>query len=53
MVFSDFQGDSGGPVVHNGVVVGVTSFGVCASPIYPDVNVRVSAFTAWITAAAQ
>ncbi|XP_022821679.1 trypsin CFT-1-like isoform X2 [Spodoptera litura] len=43
--------DSGGPVYHNGVVVGVTSFGMgCGDPNYAGVNIRVSRFTATITA---
>nr|XP_021193560.2 trypsin, alkaline C [Helicoverpa armigera] len=44
-------GDSGGPLYHNNVVVGVCSFGIgCAHPLYPGVNVRVSRFTSWIQA---
>ncbi|KAJ8736114.1 hypothetical protein PYW08_006770 [Mythimna loreyi] len=42
--------DSGGPVFHNGVVVGVCSFGQgCAQAQFPGVNARVSRFTSWIT----
>lgn len=43
------QGDSGGPVIHNGVIVGVTSWGhQCAHARFPGVNARVSSFTSWI-----
>ncbi|XP_047027401.1 trypsin, alkaline C-like [Helicoverpa zea] len=43
------DGDFGGPLYHNNVVVGVSSFGVsCAHKDYPGVNVRVSRFTRWI-----
>ncbi|XP_004930041.1 trypsin, alkaline A [Bombyx mori] len=42
-------GDSGGPLYHNGVVVGVCSWGFsCGSAFYPGVNVRVSRFSSWI-----
>ncbi|XP_021193544.3 trypsin, alkaline B [Helicoverpa armigera] len=42
-------GDSGGPLYHNNVVVGVSSFGIsCGDRFYPGVNVRVSRFTSWI-----
>ncbi|XP_026732990.1 trypsin CFT-1-like [Trichoplusia ni] len=42
-------GDSGSPVYHNGVIVGVCSFGEsCATPKFPGVNARVSQFTPWI-----
>ncbi|CAH0405210.1 unnamed protein product [Chilo suppressalis] len=41
--------DSGGPLYHNGVVVGVCSFGfACGHPRFPGVNARVSRYTAWI-----
>uniref|UniRef100_A0A2A4K6W3 Peptidase S1 domain-containing protein n=1 Tax=Heliothis virescens TaxID=7102 RepID=A0A2A4K6W3_HELVI len=44
-------GDSGGPLYHNNVVVGVCSFGIsCAHHLYPGVNVRVSRFTSWVQA---
>uniref|UniRef100_A0A2A4K6F3 Peptidase S1 domain-containing protein n=1 Tax=Heliothis virescens TaxID=7102 RepID=A0A2A4K6F3_HELVI len=43
-------GDSGGPLYHNRVVVGVSSFGIsCGDRFYPGVNVRVSRFTSWIS----
>ncbi|XP_026733140.1 trypsin, alkaline C-like [Trichoplusia ni] len=47
-------GDSGGPVFHNGVVVGVCAFGGgCRTPQshrYPSVNARVSSYSTWIQA---
>ncbi|XP_075975823.1 trypsin, alkaline A-like [Anticarsia gemmatalis] len=43
------SGDSGGPLYHNGNVVGICSWGEeCALPFYPGVNVRVSRFIPWI-----
>ncbi|KAG6460008.1 trypsin, alkaline C-like [Manduca sexta] len=43
-------GDSGSPLFHNGVVVGVCSWGhECALPRFPGVNVRVSRFANWIS----
>ncbi|KAG7310946.1 hypothetical protein JYU34_003786 [Plutella xylostella] len=45
------NGDSGGPLYHNGGLVGVVSFGSkyqCASKDNPGGNTRVSAFTTWI-----
>lgn len=48
------RGDSGGAVVHNNVVVGITSWGEgCAHERYPGVNVRVSRFTSWIVSQAM
>ncbi|XP_075982468.1 trypsin, alkaline C-like [Anticarsia gemmatalis] len=45
------HGDSGGPVYHHGVVVGVSHGGIgCASPIYPGLNMRVSYYSNWIQA---
>lgn len=61
--FSDFERDgcaydSGGPIIMPGtpragsagdVVVGLVSWGVgCADPVFPAVNARVSAVSAWI-----
>ncbi|XP_047027303.1 trypsin, alkaline C-like [Helicoverpa zea] len=43
------QQDSGGPLYHNGVLVGVCSFGTgCAQAQFPGVNARVSRASAWI-----
>ncbi|XP_068627078.1 trypsin CFT-1-like [Battus philenor] len=43
------HGDSGGPLLHNDVVVGVCSWGYeCGHPRYPGVNARVSRYTSWI-----
>ncbi|KPI95070.1 PREDICTED: trypsin CFT-1-like isoform X2 [Papilio xuthus] len=45
------QRDSGGPLIHNNVVVGVCSWGLgCGHPNYPGVNARVSRYTSWIQA---
>ncbi|XP_022821665.1 trypsin CFT-1-like [Spodoptera litura] len=44
------QRDSGGPLYHNGVVVGVCSFGIgCGDAKFPGVNARVSRYSSWIT----
>lgn len=41
--------DSGGPVIVNGTLVGLISFGIdCNDPVYPAVNARVSAVSDWI-----
>ncbi|EFX73012.1 hypothetical protein DAPPUDRAFT_308021 [Daphnia pulex] len=41
--------DSGGPVIANGVVVGITSYGnSCDNPGYTSVYTRVSAYVDWI-----
>ncbi|CAH0731499.1 unnamed protein product, partial [Brenthis ino] len=43
------QGDSGGLLLADGVVVGIVSWGYgCAEPMFPGVYVRVSAYTDWI-----
>ncbi|XP_050353672.1 trypsin, alkaline C-like [Nymphalis io] len=43
------DGDSGGPLLHQGVVIGVTSWGhECAHPKYPGVFVNVPSYTSWI-----
>lgn len=43
------QGESGGPVYHNDVVVGITSWGYgCANLALPHVNARVSRLANWI-----
>ncbi|KAJ8735783.1 hypothetical protein PYW07_007403 [Mythimna separata] len=42
--------DSGGPLYHNGIQVGICSFGTgCARPNFPGVNARVSRFSQWIS----
>ncbi|XP_063834006.1 vitellin-degrading protease-like [Ostrinia nubilalis] len=42
-------GDSGGPLIHNGKLAGVVSFGIgCARPDYPAVYAKVSALRGWI-----
>jgi secreted trypsin-like serine protease len=41
--------DSGGPVLADGVLIGLISYGVdCNDPVYPAVNARVSAVHEWI-----
>ncbi|XP_052737755.1 trypsin CFT-1-like [Bicyclus anynana] len=43
-------GDSGGPLIHNGVVVGVFSFlgSICADARWPNVYARISSYIDWI-----
>jgi secreted trypsin-like serine protease len=42
-------GDSGSPMLCNGKIVGVTSYGMgCGEPKYPGVYTKVSAFKDWI-----
>ncbi|XP_022824572.1 trypsin, alkaline B-like [Spodoptera litura] len=42
--------DSGGPLYHNGVVVGIFTFSVgIAQANFPSVHTRVSRYTSWIT----
>lgn len=44
-------GDSGGPMMVNGVVIGITSWGLgCARSGYPGVFTRVPYFREWIDA---
>jgi secreted trypsin-like serine protease len=41
--------DSGGPVLVDGLLIGLISYGVdCNDPVYPAVNARVSAVHDWI-----
>nr|XP_026488873.1 trypsin, alkaline C-like [Vanessa tameamea] len=48
------QGDSGGPLLHQGVIIGVTSWGhECAHPKYPGVYVNVPSYTSWIVENAE
>lgn len=51
LCFSVFKGDSGGPMVCDGGVAGVVSFGgrICGDPNVPNVYTRVSSFRDWIT----
>ncbi|XP_050353676.1 trypsin, alkaline C-like [Nymphalis io] len=43
------NGDSGGPLLHQGVIIGVTSWGhECALAKYPGVYVNVPSYTRWI-----
>nr|XP_049698918.1 trypsin, alkaline C-like [Helicoverpa armigera] len=43
------KGDSGGPLIYNGVVVGIVSFGVsCQNPDFPGVYTKVSHYNDWI-----
>lgn len=43
--------DGGGPLFHNNVVVGITSWGRgCAQAFYPDVYTKVSRVSLWIQA---
>ncbi|RZC40994.1 Trypsin domain containing protein, partial [Asbolus verrucosus] len=46
---SPCHGDSGGPLIFNGTLVGIVSYGVqpCANG-YPDVYTRVSYYIDWI-----
>lgn len=48
---SQCDGDAGGGLFHNGVLVGVYSFGInCGIRYYPSVNARVSRVSDWIDA---
>ncbi|XP_049776130.1 mite allergen Der f 3-like [Schistocerca cancellata] len=43
------NGDSGGPLFHEGVLVGIVSWSYnCGEPPYPDVFTRVSSYVDWI-----
>lgn len=43
------SGDSGSPMICNGKIVGVTSYGMgCGEPKFPGVYTKVSAFKDWI-----
>lgn len=43
------QGDSGSPLLHNNVIVGIRSWGIgCAEPNFPGVNARISVASNWI-----
>nr|XP_026488872.1 trypsin, alkaline C-like [Vanessa tameamea] len=43
------QGDSGGPLLHQGVIIGITSWAhQCAHPMYHTVFVNVPSYTSWI-----
>ncbi|XP_047109610.1 mite allergen Eur m 3-like [Schistocerca piceifrons] len=47
---SSCDGDSGGPLLHEGVVVGLVSWSYrCATPPYPTVYTRVSSYVDWIS----
>lgn len=42
-------GDSGGPLIYNGFVVGLVSFGyACGHHFYSGVYTKISHFTDWI-----
>ncbi|XP_049799381.1 trypsin delta-like [Schistocerca nitens] len=47
---SSCNGDSGGPLLHESVVVGLVSWSYrCATPPYPTVYTRVSSYVDWIS----
>ncbi|KAI5640025.1 trypsin domain-containing protein [Phthorimaea operculella] len=47
-------GDEGGPVVLNGLIVGITSWGFnCGESNYPRVNTRINSYLQWINATVQ
>ncbi|XP_028168643.1 trypsin, alkaline A-like [Ostrinia furnacalis] len=42
-------GDSGGPLIYRGIVVGLVSFGYsCGDPYFPGVYTKLSKYTNWI-----
>lgn len=45
-----YPGDAGGPLLANGILVGVASFGAvdCGTPGAPGVYVRITSFLEWI-----
>ncbi|KAJ2939447.1 hypothetical protein O0L34_g10880 [Tuta absoluta] len=47
-------GDEGGPVILNGLIVGITSWGYgCGQANYPRVNTRISSYVQWINGTVQ
>ncbi|XP_053599171.1 chymotrypsin-2-like [Microplitis demolitor] len=42
------DGDSGGPLIHNGVVIGVVSMGYACGAGLPDIYTRVHSYLPWI-----
>ncbi|CAK1602341.1 unnamed protein product [Parnassius mnemosyne] len=45
----DCQGTTGGPLIHNNVIVGVCTWGEqCGLARYPGISTRVSRYTSWI-----
>lgn len=45
------QGDNGGPLYHNNVVIGIYSWAeFCGDARYPGVNTRLSQYSSWIQA---
>lgn len=49
--FDFCNGDNGGPMVANGILVGLASWGYeCAAYGYPGVYTRISVFRNWIDA---
>ncbi|CAD0195005.1 unnamed protein product [Chrysodeixis includens] len=43
------QGNAGGPLFHNGVLVGLSSWGYdCVNSKYPGVNTRISRYASWL-----
>ncbi|XP_047115141.1 trypsin-3-like [Schistocerca piceifrons] len=47
--WGDLWGDSGGPLLYEGKIVGMVSWSYeCAAPPYPSVGTRVSSYVDWI-----